>query len=118
MQALVVQCVLEQQVGQRVCAQSDQTTVEIAPGRSNESVAGLIGLREPSEADGDAVLTEQAVPADRAGTPANELVARYLEPYAVTLRPLHSCADRRLVPLERSNRAEARVVVPPWSSGG
>jgi hypothetical protein len=109
MEALVVQCVLEQEAGQRLRAQGRQTAVELAPRRRSGLFAELRGLREPYQADRDAVLAEQAVAADRTRAGADEPAGRFLEPHAVALRALHPGADRHVVPLERADHADLRV---------
>jgi Arc/MetJ family transcription regulator len=75
-QALVLECVLDQEVCQSVRAKSDQAIVELASRRAVESLAAFLRLREPSEADCDAVLAEEAVAADRARARAHELTGR------------------------------------------
>src|SRR2546428_10053008 len=76
MQALILQCVLDQEVGQRFGAQGRQTVAEPAPRWSTGSFAELRGMREPREAERNAVLAEEAVSADRARAGAEELPAR------------------------------------------
>jgi len=92
-QVLVVQRLLDQEIGERLCAQRRQSVAELAPRRRPRRLTRLLPVVQPGEAHRHAVLAEKALAPNRAGAGAGDCSGGEVEAHAVALRTLHAGPD-------------------------